>query len=246
MGKSDKILTGLAVIGMLIKALEWLLSWLGNMDLVVSRIEDPGWMGKAINFLFLEPPVWFSNSLLLIAILLLLFVLLKHNEKKETEHPATKKQTLAKQVDLKRTALPSDAVIAANGKHDVWLLDAVHFVVHRNWESQYVQLGDTERLNKLFHAQKEIRQLATDGDLPIWGMNNFDGPLVLIEPDYWQRYNFEFMGSLQHTAHPEEWQTENARPPNNLSIYRSLKTSKQKIEEFFPTEQQEYERILKD
>jgi hypothetical protein len=136
--------------------------------------------------------------------------------------------------------------LGGSSKHDVWLLYAVHYTVFRNWDARKINLSDSQELNELYDNQKQIRQLASDGDLPIWGMNNFSGPLILIEPDYWQRYDFEFMGALKHTDHPEEWKTENARPPNDLSIYHSLKTSKEFIEKYFPTDQQEFEQAFND
>jgi hypothetical protein len=132
------------------------------------------------------------------------------------------------------------------GKHDVWLVEAVHYTVFRNWNAREVSLSDSKELDELYQNQKQIRQLASDGDLPIWGMNNFSGPLVLIGTDYWQRYDFEFMGALQHTEHPDEWKTENARPPNDLSIYHSLKTSKEVIEKYFPTDQKLFEQAFND
>lgn len=140
----------------------------------------------------------------------------------------------------------ADAGYLGTSKHNVWLVEAVHYTVFRNWEARKVNLSDNQKLNELYENQKHIRQLASDGDLPIWGMNNFSGPSVLIPAEYWKRYNFDFMGALKHTEHPEEWKTVNTRPPDDSPSYHSLKTSKETIEKFFPTEQQQFEQVFDD
>lgn len=83
----------LAAIFIGLNITDWVLGFLGNMDLIVSRIEDPGWMGKVINFLLFEPPAWFSIGLLLTAIILLVYVSWNTKQKnEETELSKNKDQ----------------------------------------------------------------------------------------------------------------------------------------------------------
>ena len=89
--------------------------------------------------------------------------------------------------DPKQELKTAPQISTGTGKHDVWLLDASHYIVTRDWNAPKI-LMDDNRLDELYQSQQDIRQVAVDGDLPIWGMNNFAGPLIEIDKEYWKLY----------------------------------------------------------
>lgn len=120
-----------------------------------------------------------------------------------------------------------------SNKHDAWLTDAAQYIASRSWMVMKITIDDGSEIEKLYDAAKSIHQAACDGDLPIWGMNNFSGPLILIEKEYWRIHRLEFMGVLKTEA-PEDWKTEYMTHNKDQPIYHSLKTSKSEVEKLWP------------
>jgi hypothetical protein len=52
------------------KAVKPVLQWLGDFDLIISRIEDPDWMGAVMRFI-LDPPGWLIVVMMIVGIILI-------------------------------------------------------------------------------------------------------------------------------------------------------------------------------
>ena len=118
---------------------------------------------------------------------------------------------------------------------DVWLLNAVHYIAYNSWVLVDMPLDDNH-LTAGYRALAEIKQKAFDGELPIWGRV---GQAVLYKPilkEYWEHYDFEILSFAKDD--PEEFCTEKHNDIANDVIYNSLMTSKSKVEELWPKQNQ--------
>jgi len=125
------------------KVVEVVLDFLGNLDLVVTRIEDPGWLGTAINFLFFEPPAWFSNLLLLLALGLLVYVSISLRQK--------------------QTAATDNATAVSVNPKRISLIDFFKEAEKQGWE-----VASDDKLHLLDLADG-LSQAASFGEIKIYG-----------------------------------------------------------------------------
>jgi len=118
-------------------------------------------------------------------------------------------------------------------KHNVWLLDAIFYAGTKEWNAPSINIynADGDLIDAVSSAMDEIRQRAYDGDLPIWGRNDFSGVLILIDKKYWERYRFDWFQVL--IDKPDEFSTEHSKGVNDQPIYKNLRTSKSKVEELW-------------
>jgi hypothetical protein len=66
------IATLLGGIGLVIPAASWLIKWAGDFDFVFERLQDPGWIGRMIQFL-LDIPPWANLAIMIGGLFLIYF-----------------------------------------------------------------------------------------------------------------------------------------------------------------------------
>jgi hypothetical protein len=64
------VLGAISLLEPIWRGIKWLLHWLGDFDFVISRIEDPDWMGPMIHWL-IDPPGWVTFPALILGVGLL-------------------------------------------------------------------------------------------------------------------------------------------------------------------------------
>jgi len=133
----------------------------------------------------------------------------------------------------------SDGQEAAPIRRDVWLKDAITYIVYREWGRLPIDTnatGLTEEQQKLFPdlLNSEMAQRGFDDELPIWGNRRVQEFWEPIEPSYWENYGLDYFSYFR--ADPSEMQTEHYHGRHDEPIWRGLKTSKQRVEEIWPPE----------
>ena len=127
-----------------------------------------------------------------------------------------------------------EAPRAPKPRPDVWLRDAVFYCVLRKW------LGDGEQL-ELKGAQhqqaadylKEIRQLARNGDLIIWGKRWENSTHDPLPADYWAHHEVEYLELHRDSA--QDVRTDSATPEGkDGDSYKSLRVNKWQFEQQWP------------
>ncbi|MDX1486579.1 MAG: hypothetical protein R3268_00155 [Acidiferrobacterales bacterium] len=122
-------------------------------------------------------------------------------------------------------------VPVTEGKHDVWLLDAIKYVAFGSWD---VSIGmEADHFSSVHDAEVRVIQAAVDGDLPVWGKKGFSGPLLSIPAEYWEFYGLEWRNIL--ADQPGELTTEQKvhGQIHGDGVRRELKTSKAVVERLF-------------
>ena len=117
---------------------------------------------------------------------------------------------------------------------DVWLRDATFYCVHRRW------LGDLEegftadtQYEEAAGLLKEIRQLARNGDITIWGKRWNNSTFDPIDPDYWEHHEVEYMELFKDKS--EDVRTGSATPEGKDGpFYKALRVSKTQFEQRWP------------
>lgn len=112
-------------------------------------------------------------------------------------------------------------------KRDVWLMDAIKFIVIGEWSDD--ELSTVDQGDDMKRAMDKIQQAALDKKLPIWGIR-LEGHLQeLIEPDEWKTLQIDWWGAL-------EGETENlglkhgSAISNDFPAYMSPMTSRASVE----------------
>ncbi len=144
--------------------------------------------------------------------------------------------------NLKRTIEERSNVIS---KHDVSLRDAIYYIATRKWgELKALKSGDWEAdqpiINSVVKAWNDARQVAYDGDLPIWGKRVGDQfsemYFEINDPSFWQTkmnwINWFYLASDIENENPVEHGLDQILGSDPL--YYSLATSKAKVEEIWP------------
>jgi hypothetical protein len=112
---------------------------------------------------------------------------------------------------------------------DVWLYDAVHYVVFGSWEGPDKEMDGAEYFTSVMKAIEDIVQKAKDGALPIWGRQPFigPGPVSRINPEYWEPSQLDVHGPHGFfKGNKEEFVTSSPGP----ITYHHLKTNKSQVE----------------
>ena len=121
-------------------------------------------------------------------------------------------------------------------KRDVWLLDALFYIVTRQWGEQPRFENDVEHINQIHDACRDVGQAALDGDLPIWGRRGYSGMQEKLPPEYWKHYQIDVL-QVMGLSDPEELtveKTSHASPP--WGRYEALMTCRARIEQAWPPE----------
>lgn len=128
----------------------------------------------------------------------------------------------------------SDHHASPSTLHDVWLLDAVHYVAGMEWGEHFDLLdaiqtdeGGSSGSAHIIEATKHVIQWASDGSLVVWGRTGLYGPITPIENEYWRYYGFEFLS--MYYEDPESLTTQHERGPQS-SVMCCLKVTKSEVE----------------
>ena len=136
--------------------------------------------------------------------------------------------------DLRRQELEIVTRDNQNTKRDVWLLDALFYVVLRQWNRMPDFQSETAHVNLIFSACQAVRQNALDDELPIWGRRGYSGPQERLPPDYWKFYQIDAL-KVMSTSNPEELTVEKTTHADpNWDRYEALMTCRARVEEVWP------------
>jgi len=142
-------------------------------------------------------------------------------------------QTAGSQPLVLSTSAMQPAIPAKPGP-DVWLRDAVYYCVLREWVGD----GGQVALKGAQHQEaadylKEIRQLARNGDIIIWGKRWENSTYDPLLADYWARYEVEYLELHRDSA--EDVRTDTATPEGkDGTSYKGLRVSKLQFEQRWP------------
>jgi len=203
MGFKQKLAGFTAAILLGIKVVDFVLGWLGNMDLVVERINNPGWIGLAINFLFFDPPAWFSNGLLFVALILLAYVSfsLKRGSEEPSKETLTPKKILKEQRLLHKQQLRERELDSQNKKEPtpillpqseiekrIGVLDSIHDVLtgsakeayefghqlRNSWNTKVVNEGPQNYIKQVLEFKEKVSDSTQEIDAIIRQYSYYD------------------------------------------------------------------------
>jgi hypothetical protein len=115
--------------------------------------------------------------------------------------------------------------------HDVWVLDAIKYIIRRDWSGEVWDISVGAELNALGKAEEDLLQAALDGDVAIWGSVGFESLVRPIRPEYWLEYRFDYFSIIKDD--PEQVRTQRSGG-GGLEIYVGLKTSKAQVKNIWP------------
>jgi hypothetical protein len=118
---------------------------------------------------------------------------------------------------------------AAPTVRDTWLQQAVFYIVHGRWLAENEKaLTEDGQITEASSALAEMRQLARDGALSIWGKVSPPSTYGLIPPEYWANHQIDFVSIMRDE--PEMTKTEKAAFEGTGPFYRNLMVSSAQIE----------------
>jgi hypothetical protein len=120
-------------------------------------------------------------------------------------------------------------------RYDVWLGDAIFYISFGTWKDEAKKLT-SDLVAKIHYGMREFRQKACDGDIEIWGSENFSGiPLLPIPKEYWRKFSVsEFEVAKNRPA-----ELTSALADGNWdgdSVKRHLRTSVSIVHKLWPLE----------
>jgi hypothetical protein len=175
-GRHWALLLGLlAYIAPLSRGIKWLVGRGGDLDFIISRVADPGWVGVVINWI-LNPPAWTTFPLLLVGAVLIWWDL--HRRKAV---PAVDRQQPS-EADASVAASPIPTNSVGGRRPDD------HDLVHRNlrilatWNKDGADLTPLVRIRNrsLIKLQTKLEQqwsFQVDGRTPPHGTINIPGEI---------------------------------------------------------------------
>jgi hypothetical protein len=127
---------------------------------------------------------------------------------------------------------PAPAVTV--GAPDAWLQEAVFYIVHGRWLGEHEQaLNQPGQLDKAADLLGEIRQLARNGELMIWGKIWENSTWDPIPTDYWAHHDVDAIELMRER--PEHMRTSSATPEGKEGpFHKSLRVSKAQFEQRWP------------
>lgn len=113
-------------------------------------------------------------------------------------------------------------------KRDLWLSDAIKWAVTGIWDLDDWPAGD-----EVLAVAKEVRQLASDGDLTIWGKRADGDVWEFVPADYWKYCQVEWLSFIRGRA---EMRTEIAESGRTISprFFHALMASRAQVIEQWP------------
>lgn len=129
-------------------------------------------------------------------------------------------------------------------KHNVSLLEAIHYVASGKWSNVHKLVGsetvlvDDDEIDRIDRAWRDLEQAAIDGDIRIWGENSRSHWILITDNTYWKRHWINWMQIM--TADEEnDWGLNeiigvdvNDRSKKD-ELYHKYNTSKQDIEKLW-------------
>jgi hypothetical protein len=162
-------LLGLApLLPPLIKGIVSLIGYGGSVDFVISRIQEPAWVGDIIRFV-VDPPGWSILPLIAFGLVLIYWDL--RWRKTQTPTVAVGRGTSS---ERSRQTIPPSAL----PPRDVTLTDAMWRAFTGRWNGRpqaKMDIGSDPEALRFFGICDEIRQHAFDGKLPVWAARR-NGP----------------------------------------------------------------------
>ena len=161
------------------------------------------------------------------------------------EHPLTGLRVNMSQVkSLWRRAGKDPVIQAKSNKHDVSLLEAIHYVTSGKWgnvcklvKSEDVLVSD-EFIEQVAKAWRDIQQSAIDGDIRIWGLDSREHWILITDNTYWQRHWINWMQIM--TADEEnDWSLDDIfgddynDKTRQDELYHRYNTSKKDVEKLW-------------
>ncbi len=145
----------------------------------------------------------------------------KKARKKRASSPRTKKSS-TKSSSRKNKSKAKEPV----PEDDVWVSDAVLWSLSGEWTDEWHAPEDLDCPQRL----EELRELAAEGKLTIWGRSDEDAPWQAIAPSYWKQ------GYVEPASLAEGRENVVADPKSKRKTarkYSALKVSKSQIEEIW-------------
>ncbi|SNT49710.1 protein of unknown function [Tardiphaga sp. OK246] len=122
-------------------------------------------------------------------------------------------------------------------ERDVWLADAIARAFRGEWKRVNVDLtgpgigvGESQRLYDL--VTNDIRQLAYDGKLPVWGKRHNSDLWEPIDREFWKDNQVNYMSIIED--HPAKIRVQRAADHKRNDEWESLMTSWQMVEYLWP------------
>lgn len=127
---------------------------------------------------------------------------------------------------------------------DVDLLDAIHYVMNREWGKTLNWQSLPSEISALKNALKEIRQKACDDELKVWGMKSSEtlwgtqssNLLIPIQPEYWLRYGIDQNDAMIGDQQELKTTQMSSNSSEKELIYQNLMTTKSIVEYLWPPE----------
>lgn len=126
-------------------------------------------------------------------------------------------------------------------KHDVWLSDAIIYMINRDWDDDSfvfeLEEGVSNKFTALYKMYTEIEQRAGDGELVIYGkvLPYEAGNYLEIPSTHWSDHKLQFTFVSSDDEQPQGLRTE-CRFPGQVAgeRFHQLKTSRERVEEIWP------------
>ena len=116
---------------------------------------------------------------------------------------------------------------------DTWLREAAFFIVHGHWLGEDERaLGEDGQLTAASNVLAEMRQLARDGALSIWGKTSPASTYEIVPGEYWANHQIDFLSIMRDE--PEMTKTEKATFEGTGPFYKNLMVSRRQIEALAP------------
>lgn len=159
-----RILGFVALLPSALKAGKWLVGLGGDIDFVISRSQEPGWVGDMTDWL-IDPPSWLHIPLMVLGFALIWWGVRK---------------------DVPRSGFPRRKWRLRRGgrKRDASLVSAYWYLLDQRWHTEEGTLSNVHTTGYDVHAAlKTIEQAAHDEMITIWGKR--DGIYTKIPFTFW-------------------------------------------------------------
>jgi len=129
---------------------------------------------------------------------------------------------------------PGTSPIAMVPAPDAWLQEAVFYCVHGRWLGEHERaLGAKGQLDQAADLLPEIRQLARNGELKIWGKVWENSTWDPIPADYWAHHDVDAIELMRER--PGDVRTSSGTPDGKEGpFYKSLRVSRVQFEQRWP------------
>jgi hypothetical protein len=192
----------------------WLLRTAGDIDFLVERLNDPGWIG-VLAVMLIAPPPWLPFACVVVGLLLIWWF--ANRAGPAALLPLGTRPTQS--IDL-----PAPETV----RRDITVGEAAAFLATGQWGRDFYKIVG-EKGNIASRGYDALLQAAADGLIPIWGKRSEWGVYEPIQTGFWYKNRIEFLSLCKGDA-----QTEASDKAFSGHRYISLMTSRDQVSRLSP------------